>query len=307
MLDHHPDLAVSNEAHFIYGGLGDPHPSGDPPLDAAMVERVSAHPAFARMQLDEADVREAGAQASTYGEFISALYTIYARKHDKPLAGEKAGHYIRYLPLLHSLFPWANAIHIIRDGRDVALSMLAWALEDRGPGRRFRLWDEAPVSVCALWWRWNILTGRRDRVELSADRYYEVRYEDLVASPERTLQHLSDFLALPFASEMLAYHVGKTRTEPGLSSKAAWLPPTPGLRDWRTELAPRDVALFEALAGDLLSLLGYERAFDGIPDEIQELARRCRASWEAEMRARTGRIASRIDLSLDLERLAEVR
>ena len=47
MLDHHPDLAVSNEAHFTYGALGaDAVHSGDPPLDAAMVEGVRDHPAF---------------------------------------------------------------------------------------------------------------------------------------------------------------------------------------------------------------------------------------------------------------------
>src|SRR5207244_13256112 len=44
-----------------------------------------------------------------------------------------------------------------------------------------------------------------------------------------------------FRSEMLDYHVAKTRLQPGLSSKKAWLPPTPGLRDWQTQMAERDV------------------------------------------------------------------
>ena len=81
---------------------------------------------------------------------------------------------------------------------------------------------------------------------------------------------------------MAAYHEGKTRPARGRSAKSAWLPPTPGLRDWRAQMAGRDVELFEALAGDLLSSLGYERAAPTASPGTAALARACLRWWEAE-------------------------
>ena len=146
-----------------------------------------------------------------------------------------------------------------------------------------------PVAVCALWWRWQVSTGRQDGADLGPFRYREVKYEDLVARPEEAVGDITSFLELPFAPEMLTYHEGKTRLEPGLSSKKAWLPPTPGLRDWRTHMSERDVALFEAIAGDLLSDLGYKQAINTTPPEIVEMAERCRGWWDLEMARRQGK------------------
>jgi hypothetical protein len=82
---------------------------------------------------------------------------------------------------------------------------------------------------------------------------------------------------------MLTYHEGKTRSKSGLSSKKAWLPPTPGLRDWRTQMAERDRELFQALAGDLLAELGYERSARRSSPEVATVADHCRRWWELEL------------------------
>ena len=121
-----------------------------------------------------------------------------------------------------------------------------------------------------------MISGRREGENLGPARYREVRYEDLVTRPEETLRGIADFSELPFAPEMLTYHVGKARYEPGLSAKKTRLPPTPGLRDWRTQMGKRDLELFEAIAGDLLSALGYERGVATISPEIASVAGRCR-------------------------------
>ena len=62
-----------------------------------------------------------------------------------------------------------------------------------------------------------------------------------------------------YEDAMLRYHEGRTRSEPGLSAKQAWLPITPGLRDWRAQMPKDDVERFEAAAGDLLEQLQYTR------------------------------------------------
>jgi hypothetical protein len=283
MLDANPFLAVSNDPHFIpfAPGVGD---GLDPPVTPELVDWLLSYRTFARLGLDEPTVRAAAASARTYRQFVSALYDAFAHERGKRLAGEKTPRYVRYLPLLHALFPGARVVHIVRDGRDVALSTLDWARPDRGPGR-FRLWQEHPLAVCALSWRWHVTTGMRDGATLGG-LYSEVRYEDLVSKPERTLRRLTARLRLPFAGEMLAFHVGRQRHEPGLSAKDAWLPPTPGLRDWRVALAPADLELFEALAGDLLARLGYERACDAVSPAVASLASEYRAAWESELRER---------------------
>lgn len=280
MLDHHPQLAVAYDSHFIPRAIEDVAIGVDPTLTPELVERVRTYHRFYRLNLSDAAVYEAASKSHTYGEFVSALYSEYGRLRGKSLAGEKTPGYVRELPRLHALFPWARMIHIIRDGRDVALSALEWAREDKGPGK-FELWSEEPVAVCALWWRWQVSTGQRDGVLLGPDKYCEVIYEDLVARSEETLRPVAAFLELPFAQEMLTYYEGKVQSKPGRSAKSAWLPPTPGLRNWRTQMKPRDVELFEALAGDLLSALGYERGFATISPTIAALAERYRRWWEA--------------------------
>jgi Sulfotransferase family len=291
MLDAHPLLAVSNDPHFIpfAPGLRD---GLDPPVTPELVDWLLGYRTFARLGLDEPTVRAAAASGGTWRDLVTALYDAFGRLHGKPLAGEKTPRYVRYLPLLHALFPDARIVHLVRDGRDVALSTLDWARPDRGPGR-FDLWGESPVAVCALSWRWHVATGMRDGARLG-DLYCEVRYEDLVARPEATLRRLTAAIGLEFDERMLAFHVGRTREDPGLSAKDAWLPPTPGLRDWREQLSPGDVELFEALSGDLLTLLGYERAHDAVSPAAEAAAARYRRAWADEL-LRRGKIASRID------------
>jgi hypothetical protein len=89
-------------------------------------------------------------------------------------------------------------------------------------------------------------------------RYREVRYEQLVGDAEGTLRSLCAFAGLRFDPAMTLYYENEA-----LLSERSWfrpvsLPRIKGLRNWRKDMAPRDVALFEALAGDTLRNLGYE-------------------------------------------------
>jgi hypothetical protein len=288
MLDHHPQLAVANDTHFIPRAIDHAGGCHDPPLTPELVAWVRGYHRFRRLGLDDAAVDEAAAGARSFRDFVGALYTSFAGRRGKPLGGDKTPDYVRHLPLLSALFPGARFIHIVRDGRDVALSVLEWARPDKGPGR-FALWSEEPVAVCGLWWRWLVGAGRHNGRALGADRYRELSYESLVADPEPALRGLATFLGLPFAPEMLTFHEGETRSEPGLSAKKAWLPPTQGLRDWRRDLPERELELFEAIAGDLLAELGYERACAGRSPAIQAVAERSKAWWEGELARRSVR------------------
>ena len=281
ILDHHPLLAVGYDTHFITRPVRRIPVGVDPPLTPEMIQRVQEARRFPRLGLPDEAIHRASQDADTYSQYVSALYREFARLHGKPLAGEKSPGYCRHLARLHGLFPWARSVHLIRDGRDVALSVQEWG---KGEPGRLALWQREPVGTCALWWNWKIGRAIEDGLRLGPDRYLAVTYEGLVTRPEDTVRSIARFLDLPYAPEMLLYYKGKERNRPGLSAKAAWLPPTAGLRDWRTQMDESDVELFEALSGKLLEKLGYERRYPRISPVISSRAETCRVWWASEFR-----------------------
>jgi Sulfotransferase family len=192
-------------------------------------------------------------------ELVTALFDEFARRHQKPLAGDKSPGYVRYLALLHEMWPRARFVHIVRDGRDVFLSVRDW-----GKGAaRFSTYANEPALTVARWWEWYVRLGREAGALLGPDRYHELSYESLVAQPDLQVARLCDFLGLPVDDRMLRFHEGRQRDDPRLDAKKAWRPVATGLRAWRDQMALEDVARFEAIAGDLLVELGYPLATDG--------------------------------------------
>ena len=283
MLDNHPMLAVANDTHFIPRAIDGYSTSANPPLTPELVERVRGYHRFYRLGVPDKAVDEAASENDDYRGFVARLYGKFAESKNKPLGGEKTPDYVRRLPLLHQLFPEAKIIHIIRDGRDVALSLMDWATEKKGPGR-MAMWNDSPLGTSALWWAWQVRQGRDAAAQLKSGTYREVLYEQLVADPAGELQRLASFLGLPYSDAMTRFHEGKQRSDPKLSAKKAWLPATSGLRDWRSKLSDGDIALFESLSGDLLSDIGYN--LSGAASETSTLmtADRLREQWHLERR-----------------------
>lgn len=282
MLDNHPQLTIANDTHFILRAVKrtlrrEPQPLLTPDL----VTAVQSYRRFYRMGLDENDVEAAAEHCLTYAEFVSRLYALRGKKNRKRLSGEKTPDNCRNMPLLHGLFPAARFVHIIRDGRNTALSALNWANENKGPGK-WSLWTEDPLATCALWWRWQAGAGERDGKGLGNRFYHRVKYEDLVAQPEKELEAIAASLDIPYSESMVNYHAGKTRHEPGLSAKSAWLPPVKNLRDWRTDMSPEDVEVFEGIAGELLKESGYNCGGRHPSSAVKSRVSRGLAWWESE-------------------------
>jgi hypothetical protein len=260
--DAHPELAIIRELHWLprwWEGRVGVTPDGD--VTRELVHRLVAHPRFARLEVPAERVAElvADGRGKHYADFVTALFDLHGQIKGKRYVGEKTPKYVRHLPTLNELWPHTKVVHLIRDGRDVTLSVLDWKRAERNAGR-FPTWDEDPVTTTALFWECNVRLGRETGTLLGPDRYHELRYEALVVDPELECHKLCDFLALDYDPAMLRFHEGRTTPRPGLSAKKARLPVTAGLRDWREQMAPGDVALFEAAAGDLLEELGYERS-----------------------------------------------
>ena len=175
MLTEHPQLAVTNDIRFIIETLDAVYPEvkkrriargRDPRMKPEVPDSLLHCKRFASLGLSENRVRQFAAQCDHYKTFVTAVYDEFARIHGKPQAGDKSPDYARRISMLHGLFPQARFIHIIRDGRDVALSTLEWAAKKRKGPCKFALWDEYPMGTTALWWRRLVASGRRDGAAL---------------------------------------------------------------------------------------------------------------------------------------------
>ncbi len=275
MVNAHPEIAIVHETHwitrFFEKGTGIRR---DGTVTPKLIRRLCEHRRFAHLRMSREDIAALVLEESppSYADFVSAIFDLYGRREGKRLVGDKTtGNYIRKLRLLHELWPNARIVHLIRDGRDVCLSMLEWPKAHRAAGG-MPGWAESPTATTALWWRWHVELGVRGGRSIGEDRYYEMRYESLVSRPQETCAALCDYLEVPFDDAMLRFNEGRIRSDPGLSANQAWLSPTPEVRDWRAQMPRGDVELFEALAGDLLADLGYERAVDATSPEIAAMA-----------------------------------
>ena len=206
-----------------------------------------------------------------YADFVAWVLDLYGQVRGKRYVGTKTWPAAGDSPALNERWPHAAVLHLVRDGRDTALSLRAWRRADKLA--RFATWEHDPIATAALWWEWHVRVIQDLAAAARPGRAYELRYELLVAEPERECAALCRFLGVPYDPAMVRYHEGRTIDDPSLDAKHAWLAPTPGLRDWRREMAPRDVERFEAVAGGLLEELGYP-----LGSEPSEEARE-RAAW----------------------------
>jgi hypothetical protein len=293
MLNSHPELAVANDSHFIPRALEltdksllNVAESGQPiPLTDELVNSIRRYHRFWRLGLSATNFEAVREQATTYQQLVAGLYACHAKDSGKKLAGEKTPDYVRRLSLLNGLFPSAKLIHLVRDGRNVALSLLQWATPRKGPGR-IEMWEEHPVAVCALWWKWMVLESRRQAAEIDEAALIEISYEELVADPEKSMRDLCGFLDLKFSPQMTEFHKGKSKTDSSLSAKKAWLAPQSGLRNWAADMEPAELELFEALAGDALHAFGYPVHHSGFSSQTKEIAHGCETWWEENFLSR---------------------
>lgn len=255
IFDSHPDLAIPGESQFIVklarNRQAYEQPGGMPQLVADL--RGETRLESWNLPLDQIEAELVQDGIVDYPSAIRLLYRHYAQHRDKGRYGDKTQLYIHHLPFLAELFPEARFVHVLRDGRDVALAHT----------------DGTRIEQVALSWKRRVGAGRRAGRELGPERYIESRFEELIDDPERAVRRLCGFLDLEFDAQMLRYY---ERADEIISTTAKRdrhreisLPPTKGLRDWRRDLTDDQVIRFEAIAGKLLDEMGYERAFDKVP------------------------------------------
>lgn len=180
---------------------------------------------------------------------VEAPYRAYAALQGKERFGDKTPAYLHHVDRLLEVWPQARVVVLVRDGRDVALSILRVPF---GPNN---------VWAAGRWW------ARGIRLGLEAERRHpgqvrSLRYEDVVADPGPAVRELCVFLGLMFDPAML--EIEKSDPAKIVKDQAGWFT---GLSDgintsavgkWRRELTPRQQRTFVAAAGPELAELGYE-------------------------------------------------
>jgi len=186
-----------------------------------------------------------------FGQLLERFHAAFAAQHLKPRWGDKNTGTLVELDRINRWFPNCQIVHIVRDGRDCALSHLdqAYAYGYENLLRVAQEWREQ-VGLCT-----------RTGAMLPPERFLEIRYEDLVTRPEAVLRQVCAFLGEAFEPSMLGYHhaidgnVPKDRLY--LWPKLDRPPDAGNAQKWRRAMSSTDIAVFEGVASDLLRHFGY--------------------------------------------------
>jgi hypothetical protein len=272
MLDAHRELTIPPETHFVPDLIKAARGAGTPD---ALLAAVASNRTWADFGISEPELRRRfeAVTPGDAGEAVRAFFDAYAERQGKPRWGDKTPAYMLSVQRIGRALPEARFIHLIRDGRDVALSQSARAINEQPP----------PSEQAARWVK-RIGKSREQAAALVGARYVEARYEDLVREPEATLRRICEFIDLDFDPGMLTYHeraaerlsemAGELRAEGGHATQEAGYrvanhepttrPPDPSKLDkWRREMPADELTAYEAVAGGMLTDLGYELSTGG--------------------------------------------
>lgn len=207
---------------------------------------------FHYLQLDgEKVAREIVDGATTLGTALGIPFRAYAQKFDKERWGDKRPAYYGFMDELDHMFPDAQFIHVVRDGRAAVASFKAKMAVPR---------SDDGIRGIATWIR-AVDAARASGAKLGPQRYFEVRYEDFIADAEREMRAVCAFLGEEFHPEMCQPELIATEVTPkswshqeqilqGIHAKS--------VEAWRDELEPWEIATMERVAGGRLKSFGYE-------------------------------------------------
>lgn len=186
----------------------------------------------------------------SFAGIVDGLISSWTLDQGKQRWGEKTPWHAYFWRDIVSDFPNCKIIHIVRDGRD---SSLSWKNARFGPKHYYYL---------AKKWVQYLKTIDELKAEINGDSFLEIRYEDLLLNPDKKSREICEFIGEEFSEKMLAFHTNsnpyptdkanlKNLTKPIISSNS---------NKWKSHLSPRDLRIFEAIAGYYLDSYGYERA-----------------------------------------------
>jgi hypothetical protein len=299
MLHAHPRIAIPPETRFVLTAYRERRDFGDltiadnrRALARRIVDRTDTR--FCDLGLDADDIVERiAAGPGTLGSALGTIFQRYAARFGKPRWGDKRPAYLHNIDILLRLFPDAQFINIVRDGRDCVASLKEMS------------WHRKDIYATVAAWARAVDDARRAARRLGPQQWHEVRYEDLVADPHGRLSAMCAYLgeeydpAMAEPSAVAGVAVPSFKTWHALTHAPVT---TQRVQSWQTRLDPEEIALCEAALGSRLLAGGYELSGTVRPAPAELL----RYGWTAVPQrlapARRGlsRAAGRLRLSRDL-------
>lgn len=186
------------------------------------------------------------------GDFLRIVMEEIARKQGVERWADTTPEHLLYIPAIKKAFPDALILHIIRDGRDVALSMdkLHWLTPFP--------WDkERSLMIHGLYWEWIVSNGRKGGRSFNGD-YMEVRFEDLIVRPTETLASIGRFIEheLDYA-KILSVGLGSVKSPNTSFPKEVSGQQFSPIGRWKESISGANLEMFEGLVGPFLRELGY--------------------------------------------------
>jgi len=181
---------------------------------------------------------------NSIASIISGLFEKNAQGEGKQRWGDKTPYYVLHMKTILTMFPNAQFIHLIRDGRDCALSMF-----DRE--HDFGVYN---TFFAAKYWEIYIELGRQMGRELGNETYHEIRYEDLIDDPKKIMQDICVFLNEPYSDDLVNF---KKSGEAGKTPLLQKPIQNTNKEKWRSKMSAKQIALFEGAVGKTLKKCGY--------------------------------------------------
>jgi hypothetical protein len=185
---------------------------------------------------------------------VEALFDAWFVAHggtDRHVLLEKTPQHVFWVDRILARWPDARVIEVLRDGRDVCVSLeMRGATQRWAPRERRRQIDTWVAAVSRG------LAFRQDPG--LAGRIHLLRFEAVKADPVAEATRLLDFVGLPATRDEATRMLDAVSIERHARKGAGRHVRSGAVGDWRRHFAPEDEALFEALAGDLARRVGYE-------------------------------------------------
>jgi hypothetical protein len=200
-----------------------------------------------------------GLATSSFPEVVRKFHNLYAKEKCKPYWANLDIATLDGMDTANRWFPDARFIHIVRDGRDVALS------HETMP------YGVANMAECAEHWVHRLTVNMKMGAILGEQRYLAIRYEDLILETVATLEKICAFIGASFSRDMLAYQEMVREKVP---DDKRWLwpaldkpPDASKVYAWKNKMSRAKLLVFEDTAGDMLKRLNYE-ALDSVPPSV---------------------------------------
>jgi len=264
LFDAHPNVIIPTECPMIvnlYPKWGKVTEWNQKSLKR-FVEDVFLHRDFQKWSIDKEEVSKEILSYEGHYSYQTLIKVIYSKfqsafpKGDILLLGDKNPVYSTNTEKLLKIFPEAKYIHLTRDYRDNLVSIQ-------------KVDFEAPYTPLIAY-RWRFSAKKIHRLKKKhAENFFSMRYEDLVAEPEKNMKQLCNFLGIPYDERVFGFYkkqqaafANHPEQEVEKYHQSLTNPiNTKKIGVWKDQLKTKDVKMTDTVVGQYAEINGYQRIY----------------------------------------------